>query len=116
MDQNGFIGILERYKCIVEIETYGAVVRNDKGYSRERLKLLQDALYQKILIANNSLHSPKSFYMQIFLILLNLALVHYLFNKAAVETRKKKHAHFRFDKSLVQTWSGALSFFTSFST
>ena len=67
MDENCFIGILQRFKCIVEIETYGSVVRNDKGYSRERWKLLQDALCQKILFANNSLHSLKSFYVQIFL-------------------------------------------------
>ncbi len=58
---------LKDWNAFVEIEKYGSVVRNDKGYSRERWKLLQDALCQKILFANNSLHSLKSFYVQIFL-------------------------------------------------
>ncbi len=36
---------LKHLNAFVEMETYGSVVRNDKGYSRERWKLLQDALY-----------------------------------------------------------------------
>ena len=36
---------LKDLNACVEIETYGSVIRNDKGYSRERWKLLQDALY-----------------------------------------------------------------------
>ncbi len=35
---------LKDLNAFVEMETCGSVVRNDKGYSSERWKLLQDAL------------------------------------------------------------------------
>ena len=88
---------LKDLNAFVKNETYGSVVRNDKGYSRERWKLLQDLLYwtKPLLLIIHCIPQCHICYMHVFLNTYEFCTLFITYsNKAPVEAHTHKMSSF----------------------